>query len=134
MPILDFTWTSLRSSLDFLDHVKASQVYLYVSLEASNIKRHLDKTRALQRARPNEAGMECSPLEILRKVAQVTLSCAATLANGVSESEWVRFGVVVGYLCLLLLVGAFGMMGFEGWSFLEGLYFASFCMTTSKTN
>jgi hypothetical protein len=78
--------------------------------------------------------MKCNPADILQKAAELALSCAARLANGVSESEWVRFGVVVGYLCLLLLLGTFAMMGFEGWNFLESLYFASFCMSTSKSN
>jgi hypothetical protein len=122
-----------RSSNQSIHPPQASQVYLYVSLEASNIKRRLEKKKTLQRAVSNDTGSHCFPLEILSRVVGFFLSGAARLASNIRRSEWVRFATVFGYLLFLLLLGAFAMMGFEGWDFIEGFYFASFCMTTSKS-
>jgi hypothetical protein len=107
-------------------------VYLYVSLESSNIKRHLEKKKNLKRADSSDARKKFLPLEILRKVAGSSLSCVSGLANNFRQSEWTRFAVVFAYLLFLLLLGTFAMIGFEGWDFIEGFYFASFCMTTSE--
>ena len=94
------------------------------------MKRHLEKNKN-QNADGSNNGWFNAVMQILRGITDKSLSSSAKFSQSFRGSEWVRFAAVLGYLLSLLLVGTFAMMALEGWNFVQGMYFSSFCMTTS---
>jgi len=109
----------------------ASTLYLYISLQNSKLKKNLDKNRAKEALKDGDSGSKSGKrIPKPRNWVSALRSCASFIEDNVRKSEGFRLAVIGGYLLTLLLVGAFAMMGFEGWTFVQALYFASYCMTS----
>jgi hypothetical protein len=111
---------------------KAAVIYLYVSLEASNIKRRFENLgtpcqESQETEHQDTAGQQGGPL---RKLAAPLLSCPSFLSNTVRTRKYGRLFIFGGYLIFQMLLGTLVMMHFEDWSFTRALYFATYVMTT----
>jgi len=130
--------------------VVVSQGFQFIALQTANTKRSNDQLELAERgidliaqqspsrARDLQADQAMNLLRLYKMEREnrhlhntnTLLKCLDFLKRMVRGSEKHRAYVVAGYLVFLLLVGTFGMMGLEGMTFLQGLYFASYAMTT----
>ena len=107
----------------------AATLYLYISLQASKIKKKHDKARMARQDDDTDVKCLGEPSRPGTFVGALR-SCASYVEDNVRKSEGARLAVIGGYLLFIWVGGAIVMWCFEDWTFIHALYFTSYCMTT----